>query len=125
MADDEVLIANLSVQVSELTSTEVIQLYTGRLATWSDGTKVTVVLLPREHPVSRAFTIDHLQMPPYQFYDMIGINSATRKINNLIRVTSEEEMIKVVTRPDGAIGYSSVALYVNHKKEIRQIRVIP
>lgn len=116
-------VSNIDSPVYELTIPEAIQIYTGKMLYWPDGRLITVIVLPRDNPISREFIIDTLQISPYQFYESLDISITIRKNNSVIRASSENEVIRNILRNSGSIGYVSDYIYYNYKNEVRKIRV--
>lgn len=76
-----------------------------RLRAWSDGTPVTVFVLPDDNGAHAQFCTDVLQMFPYQLrqnWDRL-IYSGTGQPP--LSVNSEEELLRRVAATPGAIGY--------------------
>jgi len=116
-------IVNKNHPVSTVLLVDAVQLYTGKLTSWDNGENVIVVILPREHPVSREFILDQLKMSPYQFYESVNVSINIRKNNSILKVCCENEVIKVVSQKAGSIGYTSEYIYVNNSGEVKKIKI--
>lgn len=116
-------IGNNSITVASITAEYAIQLYTGKVNFWPDGQPVVVVVLPREHFVSREFVTEVLGISSHQFYDSLDISINIRKNNAIIRVTSESEVIRNVIKNSGSVGYISGSLFFNYKNELKMLRL--
>ena len=88
-----------------MTTSQLRRIYTMRQIQWSDGRRITVFVLPRQHALHLRFSKERLQMFPYQLdriwnkltYSGLGVAPIT--------VNTPEELIEAVKRTSGAIGY--------------------
>jgi hypothetical protein len=69
-----------------------------------DGTKVTVVIFPTTTIQHELFLIEWLSMTVTTYDEMLAQGICGHE-NNIKYVTSEEEMLDVVSSIPGAIGY--------------------
>ena len=102
------VIAHPSVSQSVLTTSQLRRIYTMRQIQWSDGLRITVFVLPRQHALHLRFSKERLQMFPYQL-DRIwnkltysGLGVAPIKVNTV------KELIEAVSKTPGAIGYVEI-----------------
>ena len=99
------IIANPGVAVQNLPINSARSMFGMRQLSWSDGQQVRVFVLPDRHPLHIDFCKEVLNMYPYQLrqsWDRLiysGMGQAP------IEVNSEEEMLMLVARTPGAIGY--------------------
>ncbi len=85
---------------------------------WSDGGRITVFVLPRQHAIHLRFSKEHLQMFPYQLeriwnkltYSGLGVAP--------IILNTPEELLEAIRTTPGAIGY------VEHIKDEEAVHVI-
>ena len=81
-------------------------IFSMRLKTWSDGTKIRVFVLPDDDPLHQSFSKEKLNVFPYQLrsnWDRLvfsGTGQAPIKVNSI------EEMLAKIASTPGAIGYS-------------------
>jgi hypothetical protein len=116
-------ITSQTVTKSEIALEDAVQIYTGKVMFWPDGSSVVLVILPRDNPVSREFILVNLGMSPYQFYESLDISINVRKNRSVIRAVTENEVIKIVRRYPGSIGYTSEFVYYNYKDEVKKLRI--
>jgi hypothetical protein len=55
-----------SVSEQRLTTSQLRRIYTMRQLQWTDGHRITVYVLPRQHILHLRFSKERLQMFPYQ-----------------------------------------------------------
>ena len=120
---ETVPVVNVDNSTRQLMVDDAVLIYTGKITQWPNGDNITLIVLPREHPISRQFIMDHLQITPTQFYDSVNNSIAFRKNTTVIRATTEEEVIKLVKKYQGSIGYTSSFVYYNHRNEVRQLSI--
>ncbi|USA43677.1 hypothetical protein NCG89_02560 [Spongiibacter taiwanensis] len=102
------IVINQSVSQNNLTLLTLRSIFSQRKRSWDDGTPITVVVLPDEHPVHRKFCRTKLQIYPYVLRDhwdrlmFSGTGTAPRVAK------SEAELKTIVSTTPGAIGYQSV-----------------
>lgn len=76
-----------------------------RQTLWANGHRITVFVLPRQHPLHLRFTKERLQMFPYQLdriwhkltYSGLGVAPIT--------VNTPKELMDAVRLTPGSIGY--------------------
>ena len=89
-----------------LTTSQLRRIYTMRQIQWTDGRRITVFVLPRQHTLHLRFSKEHLQMFPYQLdriwnkltYSGLGVAP--------VIVNTPEELVDAVRKTPGAIGYA-------------------
>jgi len=94
-----------SVSEHTLTASQLRRIYTVRQLQWSDGHRITVFVLPRQHALHLRFSKERLQMFPYQLdriwnkltYSGLGVAP--------INVDTPQALIKAVSETPGSIGY--------------------
>lgn len=94
-----------SVSEPTLTTSQLRSIFTMRRVQWSDGHRITVYVLPRQHPLHLRFSKERLQMFPYQLdriwnkltYSGLGVAPIT--------VNTPEELLDEVKKTPGAVGY--------------------
>jgi len=115
------VITHLSVNKPMLTTAQLRRIYTMRQIQWSDGIRITVFVLPRQHALHLRFSKEQLQMFPYQLdriwnkltYSGLGVAP--------IMLNTPEELIKAVQNTPGAIGYVD---YVEPVKDEEIVHVV-
>lgn len=103
------VVLNQSVSQEHLTLLTLRSIFSQRKRSWEDGTPITVVVLPDDHPLHRLFCRTKLKIYPYVLRDhwdrlmFSGTGTAPRLAK------SEAELIEIVRITPGAIGYQSIA----------------
>lgn len=115
-------ITNASVTEKEIDLNTAIALYSAKIQNWKDGQPVVVVVLPRDNPIEREFLFDVLRITPFSYYDTLSLMTPKRK-PKIIRVMTEEEMVKTVLRTEGAIGFIRDRTFHQYKNEVHQLRI--
>ncbi len=99
------VVAHTGVTVQSLPINSARSMFGMRQLSWPDGQQVRVFVFPDRHPLHTDFCKEVLNMYPYQLrqsWDRLiysGMGQAP------IEVNSEEEMLMLVARTPGAIGY--------------------
>lgn len=110
----DTVIVNPDVKVNILSSQQLRSIFTMRLTRWDSGQPVNVFTLPDRHQAHRNFVKNHLQMFPYQLRIVWDRAVFSGSGYPPTMVTSTQEMISIISRTPGAIGYiddsSSLAL---------------
>jgi len=105
-ADDHyAIVINPGVSEKVLSVNSLRSIFSMRLKTWSDGTKIRVFVLPDDDPLHQGFSKEKLNVFPYQLrsnWDRL-VFSGTGQAP--IKVNSSEEMLARVASTPGAIGY--------------------
>lgn len=99
------IVANPSVNEKILTVNSLRSIFSMRLKTWPDGTKIRVFVLSDDDELHQIFSKEKLNVFPYQLrstWDRLvfsGTGQAPTK------VSSNEEMLAKIASTPGAIGY--------------------
>lgn len=99
------IVANSGVSEKILTVNSLRSIFSMRLKTWPDGTKIRVFVLSDEDELHQIFSKEKLNVFPYQLrstWDRLvfsGTGQAPTKVN------SNEEMLAKIASTPGAIGY--------------------
>ena len=102
---DEVIIANPSVDVSEISANAARAIFGMRLRTWPDGQPIKVFVLNDQSSVHRSFAKQKLSIFSHQLrraWDRLVYSGTGQSPNE---VTSEQAMLARVATTPGAIGY--------------------
>ncbi len=99
------IITHPSVNEPVLTTSQLRRIYTMRQLQWSDGRRIIVFVLPRQHALHLRFSKEQLQMFPYQLdriwnkltYSGLGVAP--------IMLKTSKELLDAVKNTPGAIGY--------------------
>jgi ABC-type phosphate transport system substrate-binding protein len=105
-ADDHYeIVANPSVNEKILSANSLRSIFSMRLKTWSDGTKIRVFVLSDDDQLHQIVSKEKLNVFPYQLrstWDRL-VFSGTGQAP--IKVNSSEEMLAKIASTPGAIGY--------------------
>lgn len=109
------------VNEKELSVNSLRSIFSMRLKTWSDGTKIRVFVLPDDDQLHQSVSKEKLNVFPYQLrstWDRL-VFSGTGQAP--IKVNSTEEMLAKVASTPGAIGYLR-RIDINENVNILQIK---
>jgi ABC-type phosphate transport system substrate-binding protein len=105
-ADDQFeIVTNRGVSEKTLSANSLRSIFSMRLKTWSDGTKIRVFVLSDEDRLHQIVSKEKLNVFPYQLrsnWDRL-VFSGTGQAP--IKVNSTEEMLAKIADTPGAIGY--------------------
>ena len=99
------VMVNESVMVTELSRSELRQIFTGQRQYWDDGTKITVFVLQDRDELHKQFCRDILQMFPYQLSRLWDQITYSGQGVTPVRVISYQALIDALENTPGAIGY--------------------
>lgn len=114
------VVANKSINVNQLKKSQLIDIYTGEIRTWSSGDPIFVFDLKTEDETRE------------DFYKLIGRSSSRMKsiwMKKLLsgegeppkEFSSQESLIKKIATTKGAIGFVSIEKVTNDVKVIKII----
>jgi ABC-type phosphate transport system substrate-binding protein len=103
-AQELAVIANA--RTREIARHDIILMFSGLIPRWSDGTPVTVIMLPAGTNQTDNFSQFFLGLYPYQLESAIYKRKLSGDDIKRIFVNSNEEMITTVQSIKGAIGYA-------------------
>jgi len=113
------VITHKSVEVKELSSSQLRRIYSMRQLRWSNNIPIVVFVLPSAHETHKTFSKETLHIFPYQL-DRIwnkltfsGLGVAPRIVE------TQAELVHAVSTTRGAIGYVEIM-----DKEIQHVNVI-
>ncbi len=104
-AESVQIFAHNSVAISSLTQSEVRQIFTGMKQHWPDGKRIRVFVLADNSELHKSFCREQLQMFPYQLNRIWDQMTYSGQGNAPTRVESLQELIDIIGKTDGAIGY--------------------
>ena len=99
------VIANVSVQLNELSASQVRRIFSMRQTLWPDEQAIVVYVLDDGDEVHQMFAKQILGMFPYQLERMwnklafSGLGETPNKVKN------EQEMLEKIRKQPGAVGY--------------------
>lgn len=100
-----VLIANPDVSVNRLSTARLRAIFSLRVDTWPDGTRIRVVTFPDDDPHHLAFTKGILHLYPHQLRRRWDRIVHSGRGTSPAQVTSVEQMRALVSETPGAVGY--------------------
>ncbi|GEA13582.1 hypothetical protein [Alteromonas sp. KUL49] len=109
------IFAHRSVATSSLTQSEVRQIFTGMKQHWPDGQRIRVFVLADNSDLHKAFCREKLQMFPYQLNRIWDQMTYSGQGDAPTRVGSLQELIDIIEKTDGAIGYIQEGSYETTK----------
>ncbi len=99
------VIANASVEESHLKLKDLRSIYTMKKSLWSNGDRIAVFVLSADNATHKEFCRKLLKVFPRQlesvWYRLVYSGTGEKPVS----VNSEEEMIELVAKTPGAIGY--------------------
>lgn len=104
-ADKPVIISHPSVSIQSMSRDTVLAMFAMHSQRWSDGQRVKVFVLQKDHPTHKAFATEVLGTYPYQLERIWRrlVYSGTGRAPQVC--VDEEEMRRKVLSTPGAIGY--------------------
>ena len=120
-SDQHEIIVNPAVSEKTLSVNSLRSIFSMRLTTWPDGTKIRVFVLPDDDRLHQSVAKEKLNVFPYQLrstWDRL-VFSGTGQAP--IKVNSSEEMLAKVASTPGAIGYLWRA-NINENVNVLQIK---
>ncbi len=114
------VIVSQDVKEQTLNRNVLLAVFSMRVTRWPDGRPIRVFVLPDRHPLHDLFVKEHLQIFPYQLRNNWDRQVFTGTGSEPEQVDTMEEMYRMVSQTDGAIGYISDSSKLN----LEQVRVI-
>lgn len=99
------VIANVSVELNELSASQVRRIFSMRQTSWPDEQAIVVYVLDNRDEVHQMFAKQVLGMFPYQLermWNKLAFSGLGEKPN---RVKNEQEMLEKIRQRPGAVGY--------------------
>ena len=87
-----------------LVQADVVKIFLFENYMFSDGTRIKMVVLPRDHITTRLFTY-RLGVTPTRFFERAESSFSSGKLNMLIVAENDREAVKYLLKTDGVIGY--------------------
>jgi ABC-type phosphate transport system substrate-binding protein len=117
------VVANGGVKESPMRRVTVRAIFYGTITRWDNGRPIVVFVLPPDHPASKDFAWNVLNVTPYSFEEKISSMVATRDGNPPHVLNTEMEMLRAVASTPNSIGYLSSFIVVNNASN--NLRVVP
>lgn len=90
---------------SSVTREEVIEIYRFERFTFSDGSRIKMLVLPRDNFTTREFAYA-IGITPTRLHEKAERAFSTGRINLLRVVDTDRDVIREVSKTDGGIGYA-------------------
>ena len=115
------VVVNPSVEVDSLSSQELAQIYALQVKNWQSSQLIKAYTFPSKHPDYKAFSLTVLRTQPHQLNRLWNRVLFTGTGNPPSKVSSSEDMLKMVRTNLGAIGYvkKHISLDLNGVKVLR------
>lgn len=122
-SDVAVPIGNSTSTPLTMTSDEIRMIFTMRITRWENGTRIRLVMLPVTSSEHKEFLWEVLGILPSRHKRSIEKKIYNGKSLPPIPVDSFDEMIKVVGKTTGALGYINGALIIMEDDHVRFIQI--
>jgi hypothetical protein len=87
-----------------LVQSDVVKIFLFENYMFSDGSRIKMVVLPRDHITTRIFSYK-LGITPNRFFDRAENSFSSGKLNMLIVAENDKAAVKYLLKTDGVIGY--------------------
>lgn len=125
-ASSTVVIVNAQTETpSELSREQVLNIFMLREKFWGDGTKITVLLLPKKSVITRDFASSILGVPVKTYYTLIEFLVEKQKHEGPELMPNEYSLIVKLRNTPGGIGYIFSPDILNNSPHFKQIIVLP
>ena len=105
-------IVERTANINALTYEELKAIFTLTVTRWTDGGKITVVVLPENNPIQRRFLWEYLGLSPARYTEIIDSKTCSGKAYVPIVLETEMDIIKKVKSTRGSIGFVGNTVYV-------------
>ena len=110
-------------QITDIPLMDIRRMFTGKKVQWDDGRTIVLVLLREDALSTRIFARDYLRSTSMMMYDTINNQITAASRNQPIIVDTDREVVQVVTKTPGSIGYANKFIIVNNNELVRIVRV--
>ncbi|MBY6187581.1 hypothetical protein KUV89_13210 [Marinobacter hydrocarbonoclasticus] len=104
------VVMNGSVDAKAVSLDQLRAIFSLKQLVWPDGSTVTVVVLPSQHPTHHQFCRAYLGLLPYQLERTWKAARFSMPGDRPVTVATEQEMREVLESTPGAIGYLTAEL---------------
>lgn len=95
-----------------LSKQEAISIFRFNDFIFSDGTKVKMFVLPKDHITTREFAYQ-IGMTSTRFHEKADQAFSSGRLNLLVVANSDRDVVRLVTKTEGAIGYVQDYFIIN------------
>lgn len=116
-------IVEQSVTITDISYEELKAIFTLSVSRWSDGRKITLVILPADHPLQRKFLFEYLGITPSRYNEIIDSKIYSGRAPAPTVLNSEFEIVKKVSKTNGSIGFVGPKIFIGDRNGIKIITV--
>lgn len=116
------VIVHPEIQSKQVSRQYLLSIFSMRTRTWPDQKPVRVFVFPYKHSAHQNFTKNTLRIFPYQLRNIWDRAVFSGAAQSPTVVYSQEEMLKVVSETEGAIGYLPGSLQEVEHVHVLEIR---
>ncbi len=116
-------IVERTANINSLSYEELKAIFTLSVTRWTDGSKITVVVLPENNPAQRRFLWEYLGISPARYTEIIDSKTYSGKAYVPIVLDTEMEIIKKVKSTRGSIGFVGNTVYVGSANGFKIISI--
>jgi ABC-type phosphate transport system substrate-binding protein len=109
--------------VTVLTSDQLKAIFLLSIPRWDDGTKITVIIMHQESNIQRRFFFDYFGLTPSRYVELINAKVFTGRASHPTIVTTETEMVKLVGRTVGSIGFIGSTIYIGDRDSVKVLNI--
>ncbi len=109
--------------VTLLTSDQLKAIFLLSIPRWDDGTKITVIIMHQESDIQRRFFFDYFGLTPSRYVELINAKVFTGRASHPTIVTTETEMVKLVGRTVGSIGFIGSTIYIGDRDGVKVLNI--
>lgn len=96
-----------------ITKNEAIDIFSFRSFVFPDGSRVKMIILPRDSFATRELSY-RLGISPTRFFERAEMSFSTGKLNMLKVVDTDRELIRAIALSEGSIGYAKDYIAYNY-----------
>lgn len=119
-------IGNENIQKENIDDVELYAIFTLMFHYWDNGTKIHVFLLSDIYGLHKDFLWEFLGLSPIRYAELIDSKVASGRANKPVNLSSEKEMVKVVSQTRGGIGYVGRGKFIipDGENNVKEIKII-
>ena len=117
------IVEHTATNINALTYEELKAIFTLSVTRWTDGGKITVVVLPENNPIQRRFLWEYLGLSPARYSEIIDSKTYSGKAHVPIVLETETDVIRKVKSTRGSIGFVGNTVYVGSASGFKIISI--
>lgn len=110
------------VSAMPITKAEAVDIFSFRTFLFPDGTKVKMIILPRDSFATREIAYQ-LGISPSRFFERAETSFSTGKLNMLRVVDTDRELVRAIASSEGSIGYAKDFIAYNYAGAVTIISI--